>query len=179
MDQELVAFAVGYLAVMSGGFVVVRRLLLNARERQNGGFWFPAAPQLAEARGWPCASLSAEELAALAKVGFYDGRSALSPAALWSAPDARFAALLVRRRGTVHGVVIVTPHGFRRARAPVAELLRAGRRTVAPVRAPPSWRFPDIEAYRMDGRLAVRRAGVETADDLEGLIMAACAILDA
>lgn len=140
-----------------------------------------AAEELAAARGWLLEPIEGDErVAALAAFGLGEQTS---PAAIWKAPDATFTALTLRARGREFGLVVATPHGTRRHRPEIGEMLRRHHHRDGPARVnlpgDLSSRSPGVEACRVGERLVVWRPGVEDAESLEGLVMAACAILDA
>ncbi len=167
---DVVGVAVGFLLPVGVSLRLARYWL----SRQPSALP-KAAERLAESLGWPCVALDAEERAVLSSLGFLRPTDALTHAAVWKQPDATFATLVVGRAGRSHGVVVVTPRDIPRKK--LASL--ATRRLAQTREAPLPLGAKDVEAFRVNGRIVVRRPNVETADDLERLVAAACAILDA
>ncbi len=175
--DELGTLALG-LAVPAAGFFACA-LVVRAVARRRGEL--PrAAEALAAQLDLPLAPLDAAEVAGLVGEGILPAQGRASPAVHWVAEDATFAALVVMRREGPVGVVIVTPRGTVGEKPRLAGLARRTPRDLLSLALPGDLptTSPDVVATRIGGRLVVRRPGVRTAEELERLIMCACAILD-
>lgn len=175
--DELGTLALG-LAVPLAGFYACA-LGVRAASRRRGEL-SRAAEALAAQLDLPLTPLDAAELAGLAGEGLLPPEARVSSAVRWEAPDATFAALVVARPQGPEGVVIVTPRDAVGEKPRLAQIVRRTPRDLLSLALPGDLRetAPDVVATRIGGRLVVRRPNVRTAEDLERLVMCACAILD-
>jgi len=175
--DEIATLALG-LGVPAGGFFACAGALRLVSRRRD----LPCAAEGLSARlGLSLAPLEGAELAGLLSGGVLSNGVRTSSAVRWEAPDATFCALVVAGSRGPEGLVVVTPHGARTAKPRLADALRRSPRALAALALPGdlALRAPDVSATRLGERLVVRRPNVQTADDLERLVMCACAVLDA
>ncbi len=175
--NELGTLALG-LAVPAAGFLACA-CAARALIRRQGEL--PRAPEaLAAQLGLPIEPLDGAELAGLVGSGVLQPDARASSAVRWEAPDAVFSALVVAHRDGPEGIVVVTPREGGDAKPRLAEFARRTKRDLLTLALPGDLRAtaPDVTATRIGGRLVVRRPNVQTAEDLERLVMCACAILD-
>lgn len=175
--DELGTLALG-LAVPVAGFLACACATRAVLRRQGE---LPKAPEtLAAQLDLPIAPLDGAELAGLVGGGVLPPDARASSAVRWEAPDAVFSALVVAHRGAPEGIVVVTPKEGGEGKPRLADFARRTKRDLLTLALPGDLRTtaPDVSATRIGGRLVVRRPNVRTAEDLERLIMCACAILD-
>lgn len=175
--DELATLALG-LGVPTACFLGCS-LVMRAIGRRRG-----VLPRAAEALstqlGLPLTPLDGAEMAGLVSAGVLGADARASSAVRWEAPDATFCALVVAHPGGPEGIVVVTPRDGVETKPRLAEIVRRTPRDLAALPLPGDLRFrdPDVVASRLGGRLVVRRANVGSAEELERLVMCACAILD-
>ena len=175
--DQLGTLALGLL-VPSAYFVVGARFVRRVLARRNELSDAPRA--LAVQLGLPLSPLDGAELAGLLGSGLLPPEARLSDAVRWDAPDAAFSALVTVGRDGTQGVVVATPHGGIEAKmglADLAHMAKRGRRTLV-LPGDLAATASDVVATRVGRRLVVRRPNVRTGEELERLVMCACAILD-
>ena len=176
--DELGTLVLG-LAVPTVGFLACAGAVRALSRRQGE---LPKAPEaLAAQLDLPLTPLDGAELAGLVGEGVLQPDARASSAVRWEAPDAIFSALVVAHRDAPEGIVVVTPkEGGSDAKPRLAEFARRTKRDLLTLALPGDLgaTAPDVTATRIGGRLVVRRPNVRTAEDLERLVMCACAILD-
>ena len=163
-----IAIALGIPVLGSLGFT----LAVNYRDRRSA----LASRALSERMGLPLVPPDAGERAVLVQSGLSGGETGVR----WEAPDAAFYACFVGSRKAPEGVVVVSPRGGAARKPRLADALRrlSPEPSALPLPGDVAQRSPGVQASRVGARLVVRRPGVATAEELEGLVMSACAILD-